>query len=134
MSLTYFLVRLKSGDYKKEQTALSVQDAWVDIPLDKSRINHYKGTGIGKRMEELDEKEKTRKHKMAVNQTISIGILKNDLIYILPEKDPEKQDQLFRQIYEGISKNLAPVRPGRHYRRTKGQFAGKYSNTHKRAY
>lgn len=222
-----FLVRLKSSDYKKEQEGLSEPDAWVDVRLDRSRINRYKGTDIGKRMEELghitlrmvkvplpdgreevlitnlptesfnsqqiaelyhmrwgietayetlkdrlqmenftgtkptlllqdiystvyvsnlaediirdaqeelDEKEKNRKHKMAINQTISIGILKNDLIYILLEKDPGKQDKLFQQIYEDISKNLVPVRPDRHYRRTKGQLAGKYSNTHKRAY
>ena len=48
-----FLVRLKSSDYKKEQSALSGPDGWVDILLDKSRINHYKGTDIGQRMEEL---------------------------------------------------------------------------------
>lgn len=222
-----FLVRLKSSDYKKEQSALSGPDGWVDILLDKSRINHYKGTDIGQRMEELgsvtlrmvkvslqeereeilitnlpsetfdrfqiaelyqmrwgietayetlkdrlqienftgtkpvlllqdiystiyisnlaediirdaeaelDEKEKRWKHKMMINRTLSIGILKNDLIYILLEKDEEKQDRLFQQIYEDISKNLVPVRPDRHYHRTKGQLAGKYSNTHKRAY
>ncbi|WP_289705066.1 IS4 family transposase [Bacteroides acidifaciens] len=188
-----FLVRLKSSDYKKEQSALSGPDGWVDIFLDKSRINHYKGTDIGQRMEELgsitlrmvkvplkeereeilitnlpsetfdrfqiaelyqmrwgietayetlkdrlqienftgtkpvlllqdiystiyisnlaediirdaeaelDEKEKHRKHKMMINRTLSIGILKNDLIYILLERDEEKQDRLFHQIYE----------------------------------
>ena len=222
-----FLVRLKSSDYKKEQASLSFPDTWVDIRLDKSRINHYKGTDIGQRMEELghitlrmvkvplpegkeevlitnlpsetfdsrriaelyhmrwgietayetlkdrlqienftgtrpvlllqdiystiyvsnlaediirdaeaelDEKEKHRKHKMMVNRTLSIGILKNDLIYILLETDAQKQDRLFHQIYEDISKNLVPIRPDRHYHRTKGQLAGKYSNTHKRAY
>ncbi len=222
-----FLARLKSSDYKKEQSALSGPDGWVDIFLDKSRINHYKGTDIGQRMEELgsitlrmvkvplkeereeilitnlpsetfdrfqiaelyqmrwgietayetlkdrlqienftgtkpvlllqdiystiyisnlaediirdaeaelDEKEKHRKHKMMINRTLSIGILKNDLIYILLERDEEKQDRLFHQIYEDISKNLVPIRPDRHYHRTKGQLAGKYSNTHKRAY
>ena len=222
-----FLVRLKSSDYKKEQASLSFPDTWVDIRLDKSRINHYKGTDIGQRMEELghitlrmvkvplpegkeevlitnlpsetfdsrqiaelyhmrwgietayetlkdrlqienftgtrpvlllqdiystiyvsnlaediirdaeaelDEKEKHRKHKMMVNRTLSIGILKNDLIYILLETDAQKQDRLFQQIYEDISKNLVPIRPDRHYHRTKGQLAGKYSNTHKRAY
>lgn len=82
---------------------------------------------------ELDEKEKNRKHKMAINQTLSIGILKNDLIYILLEPDEKKQDEMFQQIYEDISKNLVPVRPDRHYHRRKGQLAGKYSNTHKRA-
>ncbi len=222
-----FLVRLKSSDYKKEQTALSEPDEWVNIHLDKSRVRHYKGTDIGRRMEELgqitlrmvkvplpegreeilvtnlppeifdrvqiaelyhmrwgietayetlkdrlqienftgtkpvlllqdiystiyisnlaediirdaeaelDEKESHRKHKMMVNRTLSIGILKNDLIYILLEKDRQKQDRLFQQIYEDIRKNLVPVRPDRHYHRTKGQLAGKYSNTHKRAY
>ena len=222
-----FLVRLKSSDYKKEQAALSEPDEWVNIHLDKSRVRHYKGTDIGRRMEELgeitlrmvkvplpegreeilitnlpseifdrvqiaelyhmrwgietayetlkdrlqienftgtkpvlllqdiystiyisnlaediirdaeaelDEKESHRKHKMMVNRTLSIGILKNDLIYILLETDRQKQDRLFQQIYEDIRKNLVPVRPGRHYHRTKGQLAGKYSNTHKRAY
>ena len=83
---------------------------------------------------ELDEKEKHRKHKMMINRTLSIGILKNDLIYILLETDAQKQDKLFQQIYEDISKNLVPIRPDRHYHRTRGQLAGKYSNTHKRAY
>ena len=83
---------------------------------------------------ELDEKEQNRKHKMMINRTISIGILKNDLIYILLETDDNKKNQLFQQLYDDISQNLVPVRPERHYHRTKGQLAGKYSNTHKRAY
>ena len=83
---------------------------------------------------ELDEKEKHRKHKMRLNRTLSIGILKNDLTYILLETDAKKQDQLFRQIYEDISKRPVPIRPNRHDHQIKGQLAGKYSNTHKRAY
>jgi hypothetical protein len=71
---------------------------------------------------------------MMINQTVSIGILKNDLIYILLETDNQKKNILFQQIYEDISKNLVPIRPDRHYTRTKGRLAGKYSNTHKRAY
>ncbi len=47
-----FLVRLKSSDYKKEQAALSASDTWVDLCLDRSRIRHYQGTDIGRRMEE----------------------------------------------------------------------------------
>ena len=69
-----------------------------------------------------------------INQTVSIGILKNDLIYILLETDGQKKNMLFQQIYEDISKNLVPIRPDRNYTRTKGQLAGKYSKTHKRAY
>lgn len=83
---------------------------------------------------ELEMEGKNQNHKMAVNQTLGIGILKNDLIYILLEKNPQKQNEYFQKIYEDIRKNLVPVRPDRHYERTKGQLAGKYSNTHKRAY
>ncbi len=83
---------------------------------------------------ELNEKELHTKHKMAINQTVSIGILKNDLIYIVLETDKEKKSVLFQKLYDDISRNLVPVRPDRHYHRTKGQLAGKYSNTHKRAY
>ena len=48
---------------------------------------------------------------MMINQTVSIGILKNDLIYILLETDNQKKNILFQQIYEDISKNLVPIRP-----------------------
>ena len=223
----YFLVRLKSSDYKKEQLSLECNDMWIDIELDKGRIKHYEGTSMAERMrelghihlrmvkiylddgkyevlltnlpnetfsteqlgdlyhmrwsietayetlksrlqienftgtkpqlllqdiystiyvsnlaediiletqQELDEKDKKYKHKMAINQTVSIGILKNDLIYIILEKDKEKQTALFNNLYNDISKNLVPVRPDRHYKRTKGHLAGKYSNTHKRAF
>lgn len=74
------------------------------------------------------------KHRMAVNRTLCIGLLKSDLIYILLEKDPQKQDELFQKLYDEISENIVPVRPDRHYRRTKGQLASNYSNTHKRSY
>ena len=50
---------------------------------------------------------------MMINQTVSIGILKNDLIYILLETDDQKKNILFQQIYEDISKNLVPIRPDR---------------------
>ena len=222
-----FIVRLKSSDYKKEQSSLSEKDQLVKIKLDKSRIRHYEGTIDGERMKELgeislrmikiplengslevlatnlseiefstneikelyhmrwgietayetlksrlqlenftgtkailllqdiystiylsnlaediildaerelDQKETARKHKMMINQTVRIGILKNDRIYILLETNEKKKSMLFQQIYEDINKNLVPIRPDRHYKRTKGQLAGKYSNTHKRAY
>ncbi|WP_368199523.1 hypothetical protein [Blautia wexlerae] len=32
---------------------MAAPDAWVDICLDKSRIRHYQGTDIGRRMAEL---------------------------------------------------------------------------------
>ena len=84
--------------------------------------------------EQADHLRNDYKHRMAVNRSLCIGLLKNDLIYILLEKDRQKQTELFQQIYDEISKNIVPVRPDRHYKRTKGQLASKYSNTHKRCY
>lgn len=83
---------------------------------------------------ELDEKDISYKHKMAVNQSIGIGILKNDLIHIILETNCDKKQKMFDKLYDDISNNLVPIRPDRHYRRTKGQLAGRYSNTHKRVY
>ena len=74
------------------------------------------------------------KHVMQINRTVSIGLLKSDLIYILLEQDNEKKKLLMKSLYDEISHNIVPIRPDRHYHRTKGQLAGNYSNTHKRAY
>ena len=84
--------------------------------------------------EQKDHLKNDYKHRMAVNRSLCIGLLKNDLIYILLEKDPQIQDELFQKLYDEISENIVPVRPDRHYHRTKGQLAGNYSNTHKRCY
>lgn len=74
------------------------------------------------------------KHHMAANRTVCIGLLKSGLIYILLEKDSNRQDELFQWLYDEISENIVPVRPDWHYQRTKGRLASNYSNTHKRSY
>lgn len=74
------------------------------------------------------------KHRMTINRSLCIGLLKSDMIYILLEKDPKVQDELMQKLYDEISENIVPVRNERHYHRTKGQLAGNYSNTHKRSY
>ncbi len=84
--------------------------------------------------EQKDHLKNDYKHRMTVNRSLCIGLLKSDLIYILLEKDPQVQDELFQKLYDEISENIVPVRPDRHYHRTKGQLAGNYSNTHKRCY
>ena len=84
--------------------------------------------------EQADHLKNDYKHRMAVNRTLCIGLLKSDLIYILLEKDRKKQDELFQQLYDEISENIVPVRPDRHYHRTKWPLAGDYSNTHKRSF
>ena len=83
---------------------------------------------------ELEEKERLNteyKHRMKLNRNISIGILKNELVKALLETDPEVQAQRFQAIYDELARNVVPIRDGRHYKRTKGLLAAKFSNTHK---
>lgn len=229
-SNTYFVVRLKSSDFKSEQKTLTSDDEDVEIRLTQSRRNNYKGTPNEAIMmsresftlrfvrvwlnkekteyeliatnlprnvfpkeyfgdiyhyrwnletafevlkdrlqmenftgtkpilleqdiystiyvsniaediardiekEQADHLKNDYKHRMAVNRTLCIGLLKNDMIYILLEKDPAKQDTLFQQLYNEISENIVPKRPDRHYHRTKGVLVSNYSNTHKRCF
>ena len=86
--------------------------------------------------EDLSQKRKykDRKYAMAINRNLAIGILKEEMIRLILEKDPDKQEELMNNIMEEISENVEPVRPERKYPRTKGQLASKYSNTRKRSY
>lgn len=74
------------------------------------------------------------KHTMQLNRNLSIGLLKNDLIYILIENDPKRKTELLQALYDEIRVNVVPIRPDRHYHRTKGQLAADFSNTHKRSF
>ena len=121
--------RLQLENFTGTKPVLLLQDIYSTI-----YVSNLSEDIIRDAEQEMNEKEQDRKHKMKINRTVSIGILKNDLIYILLETDKKKKEQLLQQIYDDISQNLIPIRPNRHYHRTKGQLAGKYSNTHKRAY
>ena len=86
---------------------------------------------------ELEEQERLAtgyKYKMRLNRNISIGILKSDLVPALLEADPEVQAQRFQAIYDELARNVVPIRDDRHFKRTKGLLAAKFSNTHKRSY
>jgi hypothetical protein len=84
--------------------------------------------------EQADHLKGDYKHRMAVNRSLCIGLLKSDLIYILLEQDPAVQDELFQKLYDEISENIVPVRLERHYKRNKSLLHAKYSNTHKRSF
>ncbi len=74
------------------------------------------------------------KHTMQINRNLSIGLLKNDLIYILIETDENRKSELLQALYDEIRVNVVPIRPDRHYHRTKGQLAANFSNIHKRSF
>lgn len=74
------------------------------------------------------------KHTMQINRNLSIGLLKSDLIYILIETNENRKSELLQALYDEIRVNVVPIRPDRHYHRTKGQLAANFSNTHKRSF
>ena len=84
--------------------------------------------------EQAEHLKNDYKHRMAVNRSLCIGLLKNDLIYILLEKDPDVKEKLMQRLYDEISENIVPVRPDRHYDRNTNMRHAKFSNTHKRSF
>ena len=84
--------------------------------------------------EDQEHLKKDYKHTMQLNRNLSIGLLKSDLIYILIEKDSKRKTELLQALYDEIRVNVVPIRPDRHYHRTKGQLAANFSNTHKRSF
>ena len=83
----------------------------------------------------LDE----QKHEVyARGQEVSLTFKEFELLsYLMKNRGLVlSRDKILNTIwnYEYEGENLVPIRPDRHYTRTKGRLAGKYSNTHKRAY
>jgi hypothetical protein len=79
-------------------------------------------------------KQSKRKHPMAINRSFAIGILKDLLIAAILADSYELKDALFKQMIDEALIEVLPVRPGRHFKRNKGVFAGKFSNTRKRSF
>ena len=72
------------------------------------------------------------RHEYKVNTNILIGNLKNTLVLMLLEEDPEKRTKIFTKIMNKISRNTVPIRPGRSYERKKGLKSNKYHMNQKR--
>lgn len=70
---------------------------------------------------------KTLKYEYKVNINMLIGKLKDSMVLMLLEDNPEKRKAMLHKIMEEISQNLVPIRPGRSNVRGKGQRANKYT-------
>ncbi|MDW7650472.1 MAG: transposase [Bacillota bacterium] len=70
---------------------------------------------------------KTLKYEYKVNINMLIGKLKDSMVLMLLEDNPEKRKAMLRKIMEEISQNVVPIRPGRSNVRGKGQRANKYT-------
>ena len=74
----------------------------------------------------LNNESKALKYEYKVNANILIGKLKDSLVLMLLENEPQKRQRIFEKVMEEISRNIVPVRPGRSNFRRKGLKAHKY--------
>lgn len=69
-------------------------------------------------VEEKIEQEKY-KYEMKINKNMAIGILKENLIYILLEEDENKRAKMSNEFKEIILRYLIPIRKNRNFERNK---------------
>jgi hypothetical protein len=125
--------RLQLENFTGSSPTLIEQDVWATAYL----VNVAFDIANEAEAEALrDVPEGRYKHAMAVNRTLAIGILKDELIALVLADDRER-DAMMADIVAELGRCLVPVRPGRPtYPRDglKSRRACKYSNTHKRAF
>ncbi|MBT9132425.1 MAG: hypothetical protein DDT33_00941 [Firmicutes bacterium] len=84
--------------------------------------------------QEEKNKHKRYKHRMTINVNMAIGIIKEDLICMALQDDPDKRGEIFESIIRAIADNLVPVRENRQFEHKKKHPAIKYPSTKKRSY
>jgi hypothetical protein len=73
-----------------------------------------------------NNEDKSLLYEYKVNTNILIGTLKDSLVLMLLEDNPEKRTEMLHRIMLEITKNMVPIRPGRSHTRRKGLKAHNY--------
>jgi len=78
--------------------------------------------------EEISQRNKNKglKYEYKVNVNVLIGKLKDRLVLMLLEDDPDERQKQYLELMQEISSNVVPVRPGRKSPRRKGLRAIKH--------
>ena len=63
-----------------------------------------------------DIEQKKYKHEMKINENISIGLFKNEMIYIMLEDDDKKRLKRYDKLCKKILKYKIPIRKDRQYK------------------
>ena len=80
----------------------------------------------------LNNEKKDLKYDYKVNNSILIGKLKDSLVLMILENDPQNRVTMIQRFMDDILKNLVPIRPGRSNYRRKGLKAHKHPMNQKR--
>ena len=112
-------------------TAISIeQDFYASIYL--SNMVALAKNEANEEIKEADQ-DKNLKYEYKVNTNILIGKLKDSLVLMLLEDDPEKRNAMFHAIMDEISQNKVPIRPERSNIRRMGLKAHKHPINQKRS-
>lgn len=122
--------KLEVENFTGTKPILIEQDIFCNVYL----CNLIQDIVLDVEAEMKEQLKENYKHKMMVNRSLAIGILKDELIHIILEKDIEKKTDLFRGLISEIKRNIIPIRMNRQYKRTKGNLSGKFSNSRKRSF
>lgn len=122
--------KLSVENFTGTKSILLEQDIYATIYL----CNIMNDVMLEAQMELEQKKELGVKHVMAINKNIAIGIMKEELIHFILEKNEQRRSAKMDIIVNEIKQNLLPVRKGRHYPRTKGLLVGRYPNSRKKSY
>ncbi len=122
--------KLGMENFTGTKSILLEQDIYATIYL----CNIMNDIMLEAQMELEQEEGPSGKHVMAINKNVAMGIMKEELIHFILEKSDRRRKARMASIVNEIKHNLLPVRKGRHYPRTKGLLAGKYSNSRKKSY
>lgn len=87
---------------------------------------------------EMEQFEKNRKkpykHRMTINVNMAIGIMKEELIRMALEDDPDERGAIFEGIIEAMARNIVPVRENRQFQHKNRHPAVKHPTTKKRSF
>jgi hypothetical protein len=112
-------------------TAISIeQDFYASMYL--SNMVALAKNEANEEIKEADQ-DKNLKYEYKVNTNILIGKLKDSLVLMLLEDDPEQRNAMFHAIMDEISQNKVPIRPERSNIRRMGLKAHKHPINQKRS-
>jgi len=76
-------------------------------------------------------RQSKRKHRMAINRSFAIGILKDLLVAAITAESKKKRERLFQQMIDETLDEVLPVRPGRRFKRSNGLLSARFANSRK---
>ena len=159
--VAYFATNLEQNEFTSEEIAFLYHLRWeietaFDVLKNKLQLENFTGTKPitieqdiyasvyicnimhdMTREAQLEREAKSNneyKYQMAINKNIAVGLIKESIISFVITNSLIKKGLLMKKILKEIESHIEPVREERHYKRTKGKLASKYSNVNKRAY